>query len=193
MKDKIGILGGSFNPIHSAHIALAKYFLDEIDANKVIFVPCNISPFKTSDEVADSKFRLEMVAIAIKNMPNFEVSDYEINRKGISYTYQTINHFSNIYTNNEICLLIGGDQAENFHKWKNWEQILDKANVYVALRKGYKIPTYDFEKYKKAVYLEMPFIDISASEIREQIKNNKTDIKFLDSEVEKYIKDNKIY
>lgn len=193
MKEKIGILGGSFNPIHLAHIALAEYFIKETNAQKVIFVPCNISPFKTSDSIADSYDRLEMAKIAIHNISNIELSDYEIERKGISYTYQTINHFNHIYPDKNICLLIGGDQAENFHKWKNWKQILDNSDIYVALRKGYKIPTYDFEKYKKAVYLEMPYMDISASEIRTKLAKDESNIMFLNPRVEKYIKENKIY
>lgn len=193
MKRKIGILGGSFNPIHEAHISLAKYFLKETDAAKVILVPCYVSPFKLSENSDNAKSRLDMVKIAIRQEKKLEVSDYELLKAGISYTYETIDYFSKLYSEYSLCLLLGGDQAENFHKWKNWKQILDKVNIYVALRKGYKIPTYGFEKYKKATYLEMPFIDVAASEIREQISLGQRNIKYLNSEIEKYILENKIY
>jgi len=193
MKSKIGILGGSFNPIHKAHISLATYFLENYDADKVIFVPCNVSPFKTNEKVASNKHRYEMVKIAVNDNPNFEISNFEINKDTISYTFQTIDYFKCKYPTSELCLLIGGDQAENFHKWKNWKHILDNVEIFVALRKGYKIPTYEFESYKKATYMEMPYIEISASIIREQMSNSENNIKFLDNDVEKYIIKNNIY
>lgn len=190
MKDKIGLLGGSFNPIHEAHTSVATYFVENYSANKVIFIPCNVSPFKTNESVAPNNNRLEMVKIAIHQNPKFEVSDYELNKNSISYTYQTVEYFKNQFPNSELCLLIGGDQAESFHNWKNWEYILDNVKVYVALRKGYKIPTYEFESYKKAVYMEMPFIEISASEIREDVEKHSD---FLNKSVKEYIVANGVY
>lgn len=193
MKTKIGLLGGSFNPIHEAHTSVATYFVENYSANKVIFIPCNVSPFKTNESVAANHDRFEMVKIAIHQNPKFEVTDYELKKDSISYTYQTIEHFKKHFPNSELCLLIGGDQAESFHNWKEWEYILDNVDVYVALRKGYKIPTYEFESYKRAVYMEMPFIEISASEIRDRLKNGESNIKYLNNSVEEYIKKNNIY
>lgn len=193
MKNKIGLLGGSFNPIHEAHTSVATYFVENYSANKVIFIPCNVSPFKTNESIAPNDNRFDMVKLAIRNNPKFVVSSYELDKESISYTYQTIKQFKIQYPNSELCLLIGGDQAESFHNWKEWEYILDNVEVYVALRKGYKIPTYEFESYKKAVYMEMPFIEISASEIRDRLSKGESNIKFLDKSVEEYIKKNRIY
>lgn len=193
MNKKIGLLGGSFNPIHEAHTSVAEFFLNNYNASKVIFIPCNVSPFKTNESIAPNNQRLDMVRIAIQSNSLFEVSEFELKSNSISYTYQTIEHFKTIYPNDNLCLLVGGDQAENFHNWKNWQYILDNADIYVALRKGYKIPTYDFESYKKAIYMEMPFIEISASEIREKIAIGEKGIKFLNPNVESYINENKVY
>ena len=193
MNNRIGLLGGSFNPIHEAHTSVADYFIEHHNANKVKFIPCNVSPFKTNESIAPNNQRLDMVKLATRNNPLFEVSDFELESNRISYTYQTIEHFNTLYPNDKLCLLVGGDQAENFHNWKYWQFILDNAEIYVALRKGYKIPTYEFESYKKAIYMEMPFIDISASEIRHKIANGEKGIKFLNPEVESYINENKVY
>lgn len=193
MKNKIGLLGGSFNPIHEAHTSVANYFVEHHSADKVIFIPCNVSPFKTNESVAPNNQRLQMVKLAIQSNPLFEVSEFELEHNGISYTYQTIEHFKKLFPDDNLCLLVGGDQAENFHNWKNWQNILDNADIYVALRKGYKIPTYEFESYKKATYMEMPFIEVSASEIREKIANGESQIKYLDPLVESYIIEHKIY
>ncbi len=193
MNKKIGLLGGSFNPIHEAHTSVANYFIKQHSADKVVFIPCNVSPFKTNESIAPNNHRLEMVKIAIQDSPLFDVSEYELDNNGISYTFQTIQHFKGLYPADKLCLLVGGDQAENFHNWKNWQFILDNADIYVALRKGYKIPTYEFESYKKAIYMEMPFIEISASAIREKIVKGEKDIDYLHPEVESYILKNYIY
>lgn len=193
MKNKIGLLGGSFNPIHEAHTSVGNYFVEHHSADKVIFIPCNVSPFKTNESVAPNNQRLDMVKLAIQSNPLFEVSEFELEQNGISYTYQTVEHFKKLFPDDNLCLLVGGDQAENFHNWKNWQIILDNADIYVALRKGYKIPTYEFESYKKATYMEMPFIEISASEIREKIANGDSQIEYLDPLVESYIIEHKIY
>ncbi len=193
MNNIIGLLGGSFNPIHEAHTSVANYFIEHHSADKVIFIPCNVSPFKTNESIAPNYHRLEMVKLAIQNNTMFDVSEFELENEGISYTYQTIEHFKTLYPNDKLCLLVGGDQAENFHNWKNWQYILDNVDIYVALRKGYKIPTYEFESYKKAVYMEMPFIEISASEIREKVASGKTGIQFLDPKIESYIIEYKVY
>lgn len=193
MNKKIGILGGSFNPIHEAHISVAHYFIEYYSAEKVLFIPCNVSPFKTNEDMAPNKNRLEMVKLAIANNPSFEVSSFELEKQGISFTYQTVEHFKRLYPQDNLCLLIGGDQAEKFHNWKNWQFILDNADIYVALRKGYKIPTYEFESYKRAIYMEMPFIEISSSEIREEISNGKRNLDYLNPIVESYIIENRLY
>jgi nicotinate-nucleotide adenylyltransferase len=189
-KDKIGILGGSFNPVHKAHLKLATHFLETYDAEKVVFVPCYVSPFKVDEFTASAKHRTNMLKLATQENSNFEINTYEVDNEEVSYTIDTVNHFNKLYPNEQLCLVIGGDQAENFHKWKNWQEILDIVDIYVALRKGYKIPTYNFEVYKKAIYMEMPFVEISASEIRENLDKHS---EYLNKEVKEYILENGVY
>jgi nicotinate-nucleotide adenylyltransferase len=189
-KDKIGILGGSFNPVHKAHLKLATHFLETYDAEKVVFVPCYVSPFKVDEFTASAKHRTNMLKLATQENSNFEINTYEVDNEEVSYTIDTVNHFNKLYPNEQLCLVIGGDQAENFHKWKDWQEILDIVDIYVALRKGYKIPTYNFEVYKKAIYMEMPFVEISASEIRENLDKHS---EYLNKEVKEYILENGVY
>ncbi|MFN3194597.1 MAG: nicotinate (nicotinamide) nucleotide adenylyltransferase [Chlorobiota bacterium] len=189
-ENKIGILGGSFNPVHKAHIKLAKHFLETYIAEKVVFVPCYVSPFKVDESTATAEHRVNMLKLATQGNSKFEINTYEVDNEEVSYTIDTVRHFNKLYPNKQLCLVIGGDQAENFHKWKDWKEILDTVDIFVALRKGYKIPTYDFEVYKKAVYMEMPYVEISASEIREDIEKHS---EFLNNDVKEYIIENGVY
>jgi nicotinate-nucleotide adenylyltransferase len=124
MKSKIGLIGGSFNPIHKAHIAAAECFLDALQLDKCVFMPTNISPFKTASASAlkiSAEHRLECVRLALKNNPKLEISSYEIDKGDISYTYETILYLKNKYPDSELFFLIGGDSASHFRNISSTE------------------------------------------------------------------------
>ena len=201
MKSKIGLIGGSFNPIHKAHIEAAECFLDALQLDKCVFMSTNISPFKTESPSAlniSAEHRLECVRLALKNNPKFELSSYEIDKGDISYTYDTILHLKKQYPDSEIYFLIGGDSAVDFRKWRNWKKILDEAQICIVPREE---KNFDQEKIseeltinrRSPIYIKFPLMNISSTEIRDLIKSGKSISNFVPPEVERYIKTHKLY
>ncbi len=199
---RIGIFGGTFNPVHIAHLILAEHFAEQLVLDKCIFVPAAISPFKDEEEEQDHSaiHRLEMLRLATEDNPSFEIDTYEIDKGGISYTYETLKYFSEKYINEDIYLLIGGDHAPVFTKWSNWQEILKIANLVITGR-----PESDSDQFriqidqiltaghKHPIWLDAPLMEISATEIRERFQKDKS-IKYLTPpQVEKYISDKNLY
>lgn len=195
-QNRIGIFGGTFDPIHLAHIKLAEKYLEQFHAKELYFIPCYISPFKTDkDFLIDSQHRIKMIELSINENPKFKVDTFEIENQRISYTYLTIKYFkSKLSNNHKIDLLIGEDQAINLHLWKNWEYILENSNLCIAKRdlKQNKVK-YTFEDYKKYETIDLPTINISSSQIRANIQSGISIEGMVDNRVITYIEDNKLY
>jgi nicotinate-nucleotide adenylyltransferase len=132
----IAILGGTFDPPHLAHLIAAELAVDQFQLDRLLFVPARISPLKTRTDVSDAADRLAMLTLAIQDNPKFDVSTIELEREGPSYTIDTIRQIREQYTPDEICLLIGRDQFEQFASWREPEEILKLANVIVLDRPG---------------------------------------------------------
>jgi nicotinate-nucleotide adenylyltransferase len=188
---KVGIFGGTFDPIHFGHLITAQTLLEKRNLSKIIFVPSYISPHKINYQFSDPNHRLNMTKLAIESNPTFEVSDFEINRDEISYTYNTLLEFSNLYS--EMELIIGFDNLVTFDLWHKPDEILKIAKLVVMKR------TYDKEikspnKYfGEAEFVDTPTIEISATEIRERIANQISVEYFLPKKVIEYINQNKLY
>ncbi len=195
MKKKIILFGGTFDPIHNGHLLLAQYALEFINAEKVIFIPSYMPPHKLNYKINHWKHRLNMVKLAIKNNPNFVVSDFEIKKKNISYTYITIEHFSKVYKNYEMYFLIGFDSLLELNTWQNWQYIIKKVKFLVGSRmvKKDKLKKLNKEIFKKVICFDSPIIEVSSTEIRERIKKGWIVSYFLPDKVEKYIQKNKLY
>lgn len=202
MNKRIGIIGGTFNPIHIAHLIIAETFFHQLLLDKCFFVPTYISPFKTNNtnDLVATEHRLEMLKISILDNEKFEIETYEIKNQEISYTINTIEYFKSRFPKNDFFLLIGDDQAIYFDKWKDWEKILEKVQLCIAKRK-FDLNDRDREKInntlslknKLPIWLDNPIIEISSESIRDKIRNKKP-IKYLvTKEVEKYIINNKLY
>lgn len=132
---KIGILGGTFNPIHLAHLRVAKEVCQKFKLDKIFLIPSAIPPHKISHNVADSKDRLEMIRLAIKPYSNFEVSDLEIQRSGFSYTIDTLAYFnSSAWANDSIFFILGIDAFLEIHTWKSYSKLFDLASMIVLNR-----------------------------------------------------------
>jgi nicotinate-nucleotide adenylyltransferase len=133
---KIGILGGTFNPIHHGHLILSEYIRIEADLDKIIFIPTGIPPHKDEKNIIDGKTRLTMVKLAINDNPYFTSSDIEIKRANITYTIDTVIELKKIYHNSELCMIIGADTLLSLHTWKDYTKVLSLVNFIVADRLG---------------------------------------------------------
>jgi nicotinate-nucleotide adenylyltransferase len=198
---KIGVIGGTFNPIHIAHLIIAELFSFQLKLDVCFFEPANITPFKindTSTYFASSSQRIEMIKLAISSNPIFQLDTYEIDNGGISYTYRTIEYFKNKFPDAELFFLIGTDQALKFKEWKNWEYILENIQICLVIRtKELKNRTQLHNSLtinkKSPLWIESPYLEISSSTIRNNIIEGKS-IKYLvPQKVEEYIHLNNLY
>lgn len=192
---KVGIFGGTFNPPHIGHLIVAEFIREEFKLDKIIFVPCAIPPHKRNQEylsqVAEPRHRYKMIKMAIGGNNYFEVSDVEINRGGISYTVETVSYFVEKFPSYVFHLLIGADQFIEFHTWKEPFEIVKKVRLLVFNRYGYSIPKTEFSSF--ADFISVPYIDVSASMIRERIKAGRSIRYLVPAEVERYIYLNSLY
>ncbi|VEU61764.1 Probable nicotinate-nucleotide adenylyltransferase [Mesomycoplasma dispar] len=181
---KIAIYGGTFNPVHKAHLEIAKKAVDFLDLDKLFFVPNYISPLKKgAKNIADAKFRYEMLKLV--QIEKTEVCDFEIKARKISYTIDTVNYFAKKYPETKIFLIIGSDNLANFKFWKNYKEIIEKVQLVVFTRKNY--PDFKHLKRYKAMILPSKLPNFSSSEIR------KGDFHALDVKVRAYIGKNFLY
>ena len=187
----IGIMGGSFDPVHIGHLITAQSVLEKRNLEKIIFVPCYISPHKVGFNSTEHIHRLEMVKLATSTNPKFEVSDYEIKKGDISFTVDTVEYFKGIY--DEIDLIIGFDNLVSFDNWKEPDRIIEMANLVVLKRSNFSASFSLHSYFAKAIFVDTPIIEISSTMIRERVKKNKFFDYFVPKEVAEYIKENKLY
>jgi len=186
---KIGIFGGTFNPIHYGHLLLAEQVLQELGLDKVIFVPSNIPPHKEGNLIAPAKNRLHMVRIAVRSNPRFCVSNTEILRGGKSYSVETLREFKERYPNDRLFFITGSDLIKYLADWKDVGEIFKLADFVVANRPGYVLTDLP----EKIIKVNIKSIDISAYEIRRFIKEGKSIRYLVPSEVRKYIEKKRLY
>ena len=204
MKDnveKIGISGGTFNPIHIGHLMVAEIVRDRFGLDKVLFIPSGMPPHKSLSSVACAKHRFDMVEKAVESNPYFKASRIEIDREGYTYTVDTLKNLREIYGNNtSLYYIIGADVLNDLLTWKNYEEVLKICEFIAVLRPGNDVQAFkkqiEFLKQTycaKIHFINTPLIEISSTEIRDRIKEGRS-IKYLvrDS-VEEYIKLNRLY
>lgn len=173
---KIGLFFGSFNPIHIGHLAIANAMAENTDLKKVWFVVSPQNPLKPSKGLLHEFDRYDMVKAAIADNYKFEVSDVEFHLPKPSYTIHTLTHLHEKFPGKEFKLIVGEDNLENFPKWKNYQQILDHYGLYVYPRPH--VTKSPLKSHANVKLVEAPLLDISATYIRECIKNNKS-IRYL--------------
>ena len=190
---KICLFGGTFDPPHIGHLLIAQTICEAESFDKILFIPVNIPPHKTVNTPLED--RLNMLDIAIDDNPNFEISDIEIKRGGVSYTIDTIKTIKNKYniSSNKISYLIGSDSLLNFHNWKDPEKILEECQIIVAIRPGFRpsdIPAWILHKIQ---FANIPRFEISSTNIRSRWVEGKTIRYLVTLPVWEYINKNKIY
>lgn len=185
----VGILGGTFNPIHIGHLILAEEIREKLELEKVIFVPARLPPHKKNKDIASPQTRFAMVQHAIKGNRHFSVSDIEIKRQGLSYTIDTIREFKKLYPKDELYFITGSDLLNYLAEWKDLKEIISIVKFVVATRPGY--PLEQIPSYIKTVAIRA--VDISAFEVRQCIKKHTSYRYLVPDAVHSYITKRKIY
>ena len=187
---RIGILGGTFNPIHIGHLTIAEMVYEQLKLDKVIFVPANLPPHKSSKNVAATKDRYHMIRLAVRGNPHFEVLDYEIKKGGKSYSIETVNYLRECYPKRtKFFFIIGSDLLPTLCTWKRIQDILKIVSFVSVNRPGFK----EKKSKIKVKSITLPGLQTSSSYVRQRITFGKT-VKYLVPEnVLKYIKQKKLY
>ncbi len=170
---KIGLLFGTFNPIHKGHLQLANYFVQRPEIEEVWFVISPQSPFKTKETLLDNQSRLEMVQCALEGLKNVKISTVEFNRAQPNYTSDTLAHLRKCHPDLEFILLMGADNMARFSEWKNHQEILQNHHIYVYPRAWSTAKSN--VTHSKIHYVNAPMVGISST----TLKNNLGDQKFL--------------
>ncbi len=170
---KIGIFGGSFDPIHKGHIHFARHALKELNLDRIYFVPVKISPLKQDSPIGSASHRVKMIQAAIKTDSRFKVELCEIKRHGPSYTYLTLRYFRKKFSRVEFFLLLGQDALNSFNQWHKWEEICKGAILLIGDRKK--------------------MLPYSSTEVRKRLQKGKSIRKECPPVVCSYIKRNKLY
>lgn len=199
---KIGLFGGTFNPIHFAHLIIAERFVEQLGLERCYMMPSNISPFKLADKplpnTPNSEDRLNMLNMAIEGNPNLTADDFEIRKGGISYTIDTLTNLKERHPDSKLYFLVGSDQAQQFKKWKDWQQILSLATMSIAIRPETKYDSHRVEEMTDLIgieplYIDCPRLDISSSEIRYRLGHGQSINYLMPRLVQNYIENKKLY
>lgn len=190
---KIGLFGGTFNPIHNAHLKVSETALEQFGLEKIIFIPSKIPPHKRDRDLPEPELRYEMVELAIKEEPRFEISSIEINREGPSYTIDTINQMKEKY--DDLAFIVGADNLLQIQTWKKPEKLLSSCPFLIAPRRGYSEEDFKkgFFKDKDLIFLEMEEIKISSTKIRKMYQKGLNIDNFVPCSVKRFIEERDIY
>ena len=172
---KIGLYFGSFNPVHVAHLIIANHFLNETDIEKIWFVVSPQNPFKSGQNLLNEYHRLHLVNTATEGDNRIKASDIEFSLPKPSYSTTTLAYLKEKNPEHEFCIILGSDSFKNLHKWKNYEVIVKNYEVYVYLRPGFEA-TNDVNA--KLHIVDAPLLQLSATQIRQYIKEGKS-IRYL--------------
>lgn len=189
--NKIGLFFGSFNPIHIGHLIIANFIVENTSLDQIWFVVSPLNPLKKAQDLLDNKIRLKLVSLAIEKNNKFIACDVEFKLPQPSYTINTLNLLTKKYQDKEFTLIIGEDNLECFEKWKDYQDILDKYSIYVYPRQN--IFATKYLDHKNVTRIKAPQIEISSTQIRENIKTNKSICYLLPEKVREEIEKNNYY
>ena len=188
---KTGLFFGSFNPVHVGHMIIANFMATQTDLQEVWMVVSPQNPFKTKKSLAKDHDRLHLVHLAIGDNMRIRSSNIEFDLPKPSYTIDTLTFLKEKFQKKEFALIMGGDNLGNFHKWKNYEQILANHEIYVYKRPQYELG--DLADHPKIKIMEAPLMQISASYIRRCIQQNQSIQYLVPEAVFEYINNTRLY
>lgn len=184
---KIGLFFGSFNPIHIGHIIIANHLVEHTDMAEIWFVVTPLSPFKEKKNLLDNHHRLEMVYRALKKYDKLRESDIEFRLPQPNYTINTLVYLEEKHPNTQFCLIMGEDNLKGFHKWKNYELLLERYPIFVYPRISEGNTLNQIASHPNIKYVQAPIIELSATFIRQEIAQQKNIRPLLDPDVWQYI------
>lgn len=188
---RIGLFFGSFNPVHVGHLIIANYMVTFTDLHEVWFVVSPQNPFKKKESLGNMYDRLEMVNLAIEHAENLRSSTIEFNLPQPSYTVDTLVHLHERHPDKEFVLIMGSDNLQSFHKWKNDELILRDYQIYVYPRPGHQ--GYPLENHPSVTMTDTPLMELSATFIRQAVKDGKSIRYFVPDPVLEFIDSKGLY
>lgn len=190
---RIGIYGGSFNPIHNGHTNLAQALVGKgvVDELWLLVSPLNPLKQEASSSIADYEHRLNMALLATESLDGVKVSDFESHLPIPSYTINTLHELSKAHPQHEFSLVIGADNWERFPKWYHAEEIIDKYIIYIYRRPNITINESSLPPTVRMV--DTPLYDVSSTQIREAARQGKSLSLYVNAKVEQYIRDNRLY
>lgn len=196
---KLGIIGGSFDPVHKGHLSSAEFVYRTLNLDKVIFVPAFIAPHKIGLEFAPAADRYRMTELAVQDYHYFDVSDVELKRSGISYTYDTVLELKKQYPGYELFFIVGADSVPQLNTWNHIYELLNEVTFVAVARPGYAKAFARAREYfgglgeEKIMLLKMPEQPVSSTEIRECIKNGESIDGMVPEAVRDYILEKGLY
>jgi len=200
---RIGIMGGSFDPIHLGHLIVAERAREALGADRVLFIPCNIPPHKDAAGLTSGRHRLRMIELAAAGNPRFRASDIELRRGGVSYTVETIEELRNLHGRGaKLWFIIGADSLRELTTWRDYRRLLRLCTVVTAGRPGVALDRWrgargafggrEIARLKKH-FLDAPLIGISSSEIRRRRQAGMSIRYLVPPAVERYIAAHGLY
>jgi nicotinate-nucleotide adenylyltransferase len=191
--NRLGILGGTFDPPHLAHLIAGEMAVEAFALDKLLFIPANVPPHKAGQPITSAEHRFAMTKLAVRGNEQFEVSGIELERPAPSYMIDTIREVQEQLKPESVFLFIGLDQFAAFESWNKYEDILREAQVVVMAR-----PSHDVEKIspslrKQVQFLSIPQLEISSTDIRARVQAGKPIRYLVPDEVREYIREHRLY
>lgn len=191
---KLGVLGGTFDPIHTGHLIIAEALREKLDLAQVLFLLSARPPHKSSSTLVSWQDRLRMIKLALKGNPHFQVSHIEIERDGLSYTVETMEQLEQRYSKkNRILFVVGADSILEIFTWREPERLLASRSLVVVPRPGFDLKHLDPEVAERITVVPTPLIEISSTDIRRRVRDGRSIRYLVPSEVASYIHRKKLY
>ena len=188
---RLGLFGGSFDPVHNAHVALARSAIETLALEQVLWIPVGAQPQKAT-AISAAAHRSAMVLLAIADEPRFVLERCELERSGPSYTIDTVRQLQAARPDAALTLIIGADQYAGMHTWGHWRELLDHVTLAVARRPGVPLPIAEVQQHPHRV-VPLPMLDISSTDIRARVANGEPIADLVPPRVARYIDQQGLY
>jgi len=190
---KIGLYFGTFNPIHVGHLIIANHLAEHTDLEQIWMVVTPHNPLKQKSTLLDDYHRLHLVRLATEDYPKIKPSDVEFKLPQPNYTVNTLAHLLEKYPQHDFSLIMGEDNLKSFHKWKNYDYILQNHDIYIYPRVSEEAENLEFKDHPRIHIVAAPIVEISSTFIRDNIKNKKNIRPLLPHNVWEYVDHNNFY